>query len=507
MNPEGLLSFPDEVPSFKTKMTEPIRAAGLSAAERLKLLKSANYNVFSLSSADVSIDFLTDSGTGAMSQEQWSAMMLGDESYAGATSFAKFEAAFRRITGLEFVLPAHQGRAAERTLFEGLASLGVLTPDSIIASNALFDTTMGWGTHFARCVNLYCDAFDAGHAFEADFKGNLGLNRLKALVGENPGKVKVVMLTITNNTGGGQPASMQNIRELSGYCRQNGILFFFDAARFAENAFFIKDREPGYAEKPIKEIVLEMFSYVDGATFSAKKDARANIGGAVLFSSRHEGLFFACRPSVIRNEGLFTYGGMAGRDMEAIAQGIDETTEYPYLKNRIGQVQLLHALLEKQGIPVLKPSGGHAVYIDAREYLKAVPEAEYRADTLALFLYAVGGVRAVAIGNMMYAEKDGAGRITKPASSEFLRMAVPRNVYSLEHVLYVAGVFKKVHAAREGLSYGIEVVGTFRNDHFDHFDCKSKLVDEGNFAAAVAHAVAAKPALDAAERVRLEVPK
>ena len=508
MNSEGLLSFPDEVPPYKVKMTEPIRASGLNHGDRLSLLKSAGYNVFGLSSADVAIDFLTDSGTAAMSQEQWSAMMLGDESYAGATSYSKFETAFRRITGMEYILPAHQGRAAERTLFEGLASLGVLGPDSIIASNALFDTTMGWGTRFARCVNLFCDEFDAGNSTAADFKGNLGVNRLKAIVDENPGKVKVVMLTVTNNTGGGQPASMANIRELSKYCRANGMMFFFDAARFAENAFFIRKREPGYAVKPIKEIVLEMFSHVDGATFSAKKDAKVNIGGAVLFSKDHGGLYLACRPSVIRNEGLYTYGGMAGRDMEAIAQGLDETTEVSYLANRVGQVGLLHSLLDRIGIPVIKPAGGHAVYIDARDYLKSVPEGEYRADTLALLAYAVGGVRTVAIGNMMYAEKDGDGRILKPAASEFLRLAVPRNVYSMEHILFVAGAFAKIHSAIGGLQRGVQVAGRFRNDHFDHFDCAYALADEANFLEVVRTAVQAKSLQPAAtERVLLEPPK
>jgi tryptophanase len=473
------------VPPFKIKMTEPIRASGLNPAKRLELLKIAQYNIFRIESADVSIDFLTDSGTNAMSQEQWAAMFLGDEAYAGATSFNKFRDAFRSLTGMEHVLPAHQGRAAERTLFQGLQALGILKKDSIIASNAFFDTTIGWASQFSRCENLYCDDFDLGNSVEKPFKGNLGLSRLEKLVSENPGKVSLVLLTLTNNTGGGQPVSMQNIRELSKFCREHKILFFFDACRFAENAFFIHEREAGYHGKPIKEIVKEMFSYVDGATFSAKKDARTNIGGAVLFSKSNEKIFLACRPFIITNEGLFSYGGMAGRDMDAIAQGIMETTEYPYLKNRVGQVQLLHKLLDQIGVPTIKPAGGHAVYIDAKEYLKQIPETEFRADTLAFLVYAIGGVRCVPIGNLMYAEKDSKGRILKPAKNDFVRLAIPRNVYSLEHMMYVINAFEKIHSAKSKLNRGVEVGEGFRNDHFDHFDCRMRLLDEKNFNEAV----------------------
>ena len=475
----------NRVPPFKTKMTEPIRSSSLTVQSRLDLLKKADYNVFSLASSDVSIDFLTDSGTNAMSQEQWSSLFLGDEAYAGASSFSKFVKSFQTITGFEFVLPAHQGRAAERSLFEGLASLGVLTKDSIIASNAFFDTTLGWASQFSQCRNLYCDEFDEGYSVEKPFKGNLGLKRLERLVEENPGKVKLVLTTITNNTGGGQPVSMQNLREVSAFCKSNGILFFIDACRFAENAFFIKTREAGYSEKTIKEIVREMFSYADGATFSGKKDARTNIGGAILFSKASEKIFLACRPSIIKNEGLFTYGGLAGRDLEAVAQGIVETTEFDYLSNRIGQVALLHRLLSEIGVPLVNPAGGHAVYIDAKAYLTQIPEGEYRSDTLAALVYAIGGIRAVAIGNVMYAKKDSSGKIFEPAKNDFVRLAVPRNVYSLDHILYVANAFEKVHAAKGILTNGLAFVGGLRNDHFDHFDCKMKAVDAENFDKAV----------------------
>ncbi|MFH1447279.1 MAG: tryptophanase, partial [Candidatus Micrarchaeota archaeon] len=301
----------NSVPPFKIKMTEPINACELDTSGRLELLRKANYNLFGLASKDITVDLLTDSGTGAMSQTQWSTLMLGDESYAGASSYAKFEQTLQSITGMKFVLPAHQGRAAERSLFECLKAVGILDKDAIIASNAFFDTTYGWATQFARCKNLYCEDFDAGIDTERPFKGNLSLDRLKKLA-EETGKIKLVLLTLTNNTGGGQPASMQNIRELSGFCKEKNILFFFDACRFAENAFFIKTREKGFGEKTIKEIVLEMFSLADGATFSAKKDARANMGGAILFSEKHESLFLTCRPSIIKNEGLYTYGGMSG---------------------------------------------------------------------------------------------------------------------------------------------------------------------------------------------------
>lgn len=469
------------VPSFKIKMTEPIKAFGMEPKERLELLKKAEYNVFKLSSSDVAIDFLTDSGTGAMSQEQWGAMFLGDESYAGASSFEKFRKTFQELTGMKYVLPSHQGRAAERTLFQGLEALGILEKDSIIASNAFFDTTLGWASQFSRCESLYCREFEEGNGSESPFKGNLGMERLEKLVSENPGKVRLVILTITNNTGGGQPVSMQNIRELSKFCKERNILFFFDACRFAENAYFIKVREKGYAGKSIKEIVKEMFSYSDGATFSAKKDARANIGGALLLSASQEKLFFACRPFIIANEGLFTYGGMAGRDMEAIAQGLMETTEFPYLQARVGQVEILHKLLRQIGIPLVCPAGGHAVYIDAKEYMKQIPEAEFGSDTLTMLVYALSGIRVVPIGNLMYAEKDSAGRILKPAKTDFVRLAVPRNVYALEHIMFVVNSFEKIHAAKDKLKRGFEIEDGFRNDGFDHFDCKMKPVDEENF--------------------------
>lgn len=462
-------------------MTEPILSVGLEIKERASLLKTAQYNVFKLNSCDVSIDFLSDSGTGAMSQNQWGSMFLGDEAYAGASSFRKFEESFNEITGMKYILPAHQGRAAERTLFQGLRSKGILTQDSIIASNAFFDTTFGWATQFAKCENLYCEDFDFGNSVEKPFKGNLGLSRLKKLVENNPGKVKLVLLTITNNTGGGQPASMRNIKELSEYCKEQKILFFFDACRFAENAYFIKTREKGYETKTIKEIVKEMFSYIDGATFSAKKDAKANIGGALLFSKDKEDLYLACRPFIISNEGLFSYGGLSGRDLEAIAQGIRETTEMSYLESRIGQIKLLHKFLDDIGIPIIKPVGGHAVYIDAKEYMKNIPETEYRSDLLVMLIYVLGGIRTVAIGNLMYADKNPLGVILTPSKNDFVRLAVPRNVYSLEHILYCANVFEKVHNIHNKLSRGLKVGCGFRNDHFDHFDCQMELIDENEF--------------------------
>ena len=471
----------NKVPNFKIKMTEPILATNLTIKDRLKLLDEAEYNVFRLNSEDVSIDFLTDSGTGAMSQEQWSKMFLGDEAYAGASSFKKFEKAFNDITGMKYVLPAHQGRAAERTLFQGLRSLGILTEDSIIASNAFFDTTFGWATQFSKCENLYCEDYDLGYNVNKPFKGNLELNRLDKLVNDNPNKVKLVLMTATNNTGGGQPISMQNMKEISKYCKDKKILVFLDACRFAENAYFIKKREDAYKNKTIKEIVKEMFSYFDGATFSAKKDAKTNIGGAILFSKDNEKILLACRPFIIQNEGLFSYGGLAGRDLEAVAQGINETTELAYLENRVGQVELLHKLLSDIGVPLINPAGGHAVYIDAKEYLKNIPELEYRSDTLVMLIYAVGGIRAVPIGNLMYAEKDSKGNILKPSKNDFVRLAIPRNVYSLEHMLYVTNVFEKIHKIHDKITRGLKVGDGFRNDHFDHFDCKMKLLDTNNF--------------------------
>jgi len=432
------MQFKTIIEPFRIKTVEPIRQT--TRAERERLLAEAGYNLFLLRAEDVLIDLLTDSGTGAMSSGQWAGMMLGDESYAGAKSFYKFEAAARRITGFKHIIPTHQGRAAERILFGSL-----LKPGDVVANNTHFDTTR------ANVEYRHAEARDIPTAEARDparvlpFKGDIDLAALEQTLTEHAGHAPLAMITVTNNSGGGQPVSMANIRAASQICRRHGVLFFLDACRFAENAWFIKTREDGYADRTPLAIAQEMFSYADGCTMSAKKDGMANIGGFLALND--DALAQRCKNMLILTEGFPTYGGLAGYDLEAIAVGLEEVLHEDYLLYRIRSVAYLGDILTANGVPIVRPPGGHAVYIDARAMLPHVPQGEYPAWALSLVLYLEGGIRSVEIGSVMFGHQpDGS---EKPAAMELVRMAFPRRVYTQSHVDYLAEVILYVNTIKE----------------------------------------------------------
>ncbi len=426
---------------FRIRSVEPIRFTTL--AEREQMLRHAGYNPFLLRAEDVLIDLLTDSGTGAMSSKQWASMIASDESYAGAKSFFKFEAAVRDITGYKHVIPTHQGRAAEHILFTCIAK-----PGDVIPNNTHFDTTRAHVEHAgAEARDLVISEGRQPRTIHP-FKGNMDLDALKATVQQiGRERIPAVMMTVTNNSGGGQPVSMANIRAVSEIARAHDIPFIIDACRFAENAWFIKTREEGYADKTPIEIAREMFSYADGCTMSAKKDGMANIGGFLALNDSD--LAARCRSLGILTEGFPTYGGMAGYDMEAIAQGLYEALEEGYLHYRIRSIEYLGERLTAGGVPIVQPTGGHAVYLDAREMLPHIPSLQYPAWSLANTLYQLGGVRGVEIGTVMFGlQPDGT---EKPAAMELVRLAFPRRVYTQSHVDYLAEVILAVHAQRDQL--------------------------------------------------------
>jgi tryptophanase len=427
---------------FRIRSVEPIRST--TQAEREKLLRDAHYNPFLLKADDVLIDLLTDSGTGAMSSGQWAAMIASDESYAGSKSYYKLETAVRDITGLTHVIPTHQGRAAENILFSTIAK-----PGDIIPSNSHFDTTR------AHVENNGAEALDLvireGREPQTihPFKGNMDIPALRNFLETTDlSRVPVIMLTITNNSGGGQPVSMKNIRDVSALAREFGIPFFLDACRFAENSWFIKIREEGYEDKSPIEIAREMFSYADGCTMSAKKDGMSNIGGFLALND--DTLAARCRSMTILTEGFPTYGGMAGYDMEAVAAGLYEALDEGYLRYRIRSTTYLGDKLTRAGISIIQPVGGHAVYIDARDMLPHIEPLHYPAWSLANALYVAGGIRSVEIGSVMFGlQPDGS---EKPASMELVRLAIPRRVYTQSHVDFLAEavihVFHHRHALR-----------------------------------------------------------
>lgn len=440
------MQFKTIIEPFRIKTVEPIRQT--TRAERETALREAGYNLFLLKAEDVLIDLLTDSGTGAMSSNQWAGMMQGDESYAGARSFYKFETAVRTITSLKHVIPTHQGRAAERILFGS-----ALKPGDIVPNNTHFDTTRANVEY--RQASAYDIPIAEGRQPQLyhPFKGNIDLEKLEQVIVENPGKVPLAMITVTNNSGGGQPVSMANIRAASKICRRHGVPLFLDACRFAENAWFIKTREHGYADKSPLEIAQEMFSYVDGATMSAKKDGMANIGGFLTLND--DALAAKCKTMLILTEGFPTYGGLAGYDLEAIAVGLHEVLEEDYLRYRIRSVAYLGDKLMDAGVPIVQPPGGHAIYIDAKAMLPHIPQSEYPAWALSLALYLEGGIRSVEIGSVMFGmQPDGS---EKPAAMELVRMAFPRRMYTQSHVDYLAEVLLYVNDMKERIR-GVKIV-------------------------------------------------
>jgi tyrosine phenol-lyase len=437
------------VEPYRIKMVEPLRRP--TRPEREKALREAGYNVFGIPAEKIFIDLLTDSGTSAMSDSQWAGIMRGDESYAGARSFFRFEKAVRNQFGFEHVIPAHQGRAAERILFEGLLKKGDFVP-----SNIHFDTTRAnVEVRGAGAVDLVGDeAYDP--VSDYPFKGNMDIAKLERFIAQKgKARIPVIMLTITNNSGGGQPVSMENIRRVSAVCRKAGIPFFFDACRFAENAYFIQQREKGYGRKTVAAIAREMFSHADGATMSAKKDALVNIGGFITLNDGE--LAKKLKSILIISEGFPTYGGLAGRDLEAIAQGLAEVVEEDYLAHRTGQAAYLGALLDEAGVPYFKPTGGHAVYLLADRMLPQIPRDQYPGWALTVALYREAGVRAVEIGAVMFGKKN--PRTGKPLfpKLELVRLAIPRRVYTASHLAYVAEALGAI-ASKKGLVKGVRIV-------------------------------------------------
>lgn len=445
---------------FKIKTVEPIRFT--TKDERVELLKQAGYNPFLLHADDVIIDLLTDSGTSAMSAKQWAGVLDGDEAYAGSKSFYRFEAAVKKITNLNYIIPTHQGRASEKILFSVVGGVGKFIPN-----NTHFDTTRA-NIEFtgAEAVDLLNEV-GKHPEIKADFKGDMDIPKLIEFI-EKTGvdNIPLVMITVTNNSGGGQPVSMKNIKEVKEVCNRYGLPLFIDACRFAENAYFIKKREPGYQDKTVLEICQEMFSYADGATMSAKKDALVNIGGFLALNS--EELAVKCRNLLIVTEGFTTYGGLAGRDLEAIAQGLEEIVDENYLQYRIRSIEYLGEKITSQGVPIIEPTGGHAIYIDAKRFLPNVPPQEYPGQSVVCSLYIEGGIRSVEIGSVMFGKYDKQGNFVPPPM-ELVRLAIPRRVYTQSHIDYVSEVIIDVYKKRDTLK-GYKIV--YEAPMLRHFTAK-----------------------------------
>ena len=425
---------------FRIKSVEPIHFN--TETYRRQALKDAFYNTFLLHSDDVMIDLLTDSGTSAMSSAQWAGIMMGDESYAGSPSFYRFESAVKDITGMSVVIPTHQGRASEKILFSITGG-----KSKVFISNTLFDTTRA-NIEFAGGVGIDMICKEGkSPAIPAPFKGNIDTEALENYITRHgAAHIAMVIITVTNNSGGGQPVSMANIRETSRICKAHNITLYIDACRFAENCYFIQTREAGYASKPIKEIANELFSYSDGCTMSAKKDAFANIGGFLAMNDQE--LATKCRNLLVITEGFPTYGGLAGRDLEAIAIGLYEVMEENYLHYRIRSIEYLTQKLSDAGVPVMLPAGGHAVYLDAKQFLPHIPVDQYPGQALVCALYIKGGIRCVEIGSLMFGKYNEDHQLV-PAALELVRLAIPRRVYTQSHIDYVAEVIIEVFEERE----------------------------------------------------------
>jgi len=443
---------------FRVKAVEPIRMT--TRDERARLIAAADYNLFALHSEDVLIDLLTDSGTSAMSARQQAALMSGDESYAGSPSFFRFEAAVKELMPFKYVIPTHQGRAAEAILFSILGGAGKFIP-----SNTHFDTTRG------NIESTGAEATDLVIAEGLDptslhpFKGNMDLARLEAYLAEHGAAVPCVMITVTNNAGGGQPVSLENIRATAKIAKAHGKPFIIDGCRFAENAYFIKMREPGQESRSVKDIVRDMFEDADGMTMSAKKDAFANIGGWLALND--DDLAQAARNRLILTEGFPTYGGLAGRDLDAIAQGLTEIIDEDYLRYRLRSMAYIGERLEAMGVPIVRPTGGHAVFIDARRLLPRIPPREYPGQALAVALYLEGGIRACEIGTVMFGLKPDGTEVEVPM--DLVRMAFPRRVYTQSHADYIVEVFEEIVARKDALK-GMKI--TWQPSAMRHFTAK-----------------------------------
>ena len=434
--------FKTIIEPFKIKTVEPIRMT--SRDERASFLKEAGYNLFRLASANVLIDLLTDSGTGAMSSEQWAGMMRGDEAYAGSSSFYRFEKAIKELTGFKHVIPTHQGRAAERILFSVTSG-----PGKVIPGNHHFDTTRAnIEVTGAEALDLPCrEAADP--SLSAPFKGNIDLVRLESLLQERAQQVPMCIITLTDNTGGGQPVSLRNLRDARTLLNQHGVPLIIDAARFAENAMFVKMREAGNAGRTPREIACEQFSYADGCMMSAKKDGIANIGGFLALNN--DSWAERARQLLILTEGFTTYGGLAGRDLEAIAQGLEEVLHEDYLRYRLRSAEYLGDGIRKAGIPIVEPPGGHAVYIDARAMLSHVPPDLLPGQALSCALYVEGGVRTIKVGTVMFGHRDPKTGKQVPADKDLVRLALPRRVYTQSHIDYVIEVAESLARNRAAI--------------------------------------------------------
>ena len=448
---------------FRIKTVEPIRMT--TVEQRKRLIKEANYNLFSLKSEDVLIDLLTDSGTSAMSTTQWSALMSGDESYAGSPSYYRFRDAVKKLMPFKHVIPTHQGRAAEHILTSIVAEDA--GDDAIVPNNTHFDTTRA---NFEDAGITALDLVIAeGQDPEAEhpFKGNMDLDQLEQLLAKEGHRIPMVETTITNNASGGQPVSMANIRGTKALCEKYGKPLIIDSARFAENAYFIKLREEGYQDKSIEDIVREMFSYADGMTMSAKKDTFSNIGGWLALNS--DDWAERARTRLIMTEGFPTYGGLTGRDMECMAVGLEEIVHEDYLQYRIRSIQYINERLDAMGVPVIKPAGGHAIFVDAKRMLPHIPPLQYPGQALAIALYIAGGIRSVEIGTFMFGRQpDGS---EKPATMELVRLAMPRRVYTQAQADYIVECFEELVGNVSGIP-GLEIVG--EPESLRHFTSKLK---------------------------------
>ncbi|UCD63675.1 MAG: tryptophanase [Candidatus Zixiibacteriota bacterium] len=453
---------------YRVKSVEPIKL--LARQERQQKIEQAHYNIFNIDAADIYIDLLTDSGTSAMSNRQWAALMMGDESYAGAQSFRRFEKVVKGIFGKKFVIPCHQGRSAENLMFST-----ILKPGQYVLNNTHFDTTRGNTQHKGGiAVDLPCPEVDA--PVPLPFKGDMDTRRLEAFIEEHGReKIAMVMMTVTNNSVGGQAVSMKNIKEVSRICKKHRLPFFFDCARFAENCFFIRRDEPGYEDKPIKEIAAEMFAACDGVMMSAKKDGLANIGGFIALDD--EELYQRITDLMILVEGFPTYGGLAGRDLDILAVGLEEVMDPDYLQYRIDQVKYFGDILMQAGMPIVEPTGGHAVFIDAGALLGHIPAEQFPGQALTVAFYLEGGVRVVEIGSLMFGGTDPVTGEKLSAPRELVRLAVPRRVYTNSHLDYIAEVAARINARKELLG-GFKI--SYQSRFLRHFTCKLEVIAPRN---------------------------